>query len=56
MAQASKNSRVGSNTHKFACPCGGEVKMRTLFKNGKAQNVAVCEKCSRQERRPKDFK
>jgi len=55
MAQASKNSRTTSSTHKFFCPCGGEVKMKTLFEDGRVHNVAECEKCKRTERRPKDF-
>ncbi len=56
MAQVSKNARTGSSTHKFECPCGGEVKMRKVFKAGKPKNIAVCEKCNRQERKPSDFK
>jgi hypothetical protein len=56
MAQASKNSRTSSATQKFFCPCGGEVKMKTLFENGKVKNMAECEKCKRVERRPSDFK
>ncbi len=56
MAGASKNSRVGSTTHKFFCECGGEVVMKTLFENGKLKNVAECTQCKRVERRPKDFK
>jgi hypothetical protein len=55
MAQASKNSRTSVATHKFFCSCGGEVKMKTLFENGKVRNVAECEKCKRTERRPSDF-
>jgi hypothetical protein len=56
MAQASKNSRTSSATQKFFCSCGGEVKMKTLYENGKVRNVAECEKCKRSERRPSDFK
>jgi hypothetical protein len=56
MAQASKNSRTTSSTQKFFCSCGGEIKMKTLFENGKVKNVAECEKCKRTERRPSDFK
>jgi len=56
MAQASKNSRTTSATQKFFCSCGGEVKMKTLFENGKVKNQAECEKCKRVERRPSDFK
>lgn len=56
MAQVSKNARTSSTTHRFACPCGGEVKMRSVFSGGKMKNIAVCEKCKREERKPKDFK
>jgi len=55
MAQVSKNSRTSSATQRFFCPCGGEVKMKTLFENGKVKNLAECEKCKRTERRPRDF-
>lgn len=56
MAQVSKNARAASNTQKFACPCGGEVTMKSVFSSGKLKNMAVCEKCQRQERRPRDFR
>jgi len=55
MGQVSKNSRTSSTTHHFYCPCGGEVKMKTLFDDGRVKNVAECEKCKRTERRPSDF-
>ncbi len=55
MAAVSKNSRTTSSTQRFYCPCGGEVKMKTLFENGKVKNTAECEKCKRTERRPSDF-
>jgi len=56
MGQASKNSRTASATQKFFCPCGGEVKMKTIFENGKVKNMAECGKCKRVERRPSEFK
>jgi hypothetical protein len=56
MAQISKNARAVSSTQKFFCNCGGEIKMKTVFSGGKLRNVAECEKCNRQERRPRDFK
>jgi hypothetical protein len=56
MAQVSKNARTGTASQKFSCTCGGEVKMKSVFTSGKLKNVAVCEKCNRQERRPKDFR
>ncbi len=57
MAGVSKNARIGSGTHKFFCSdCGGEVKMRSIFSNGRMKHLCECEKCKRQERRPSDFK
>jgi hypothetical protein len=56
MAQASKNARTSSATQKFSCPCGGEIRMKAIFENGKMKNIAECEKCKRHERRPSDFK
>ncbi len=56
MAGASKNSRTTVATHKFNCPCGGVIAMKTIFEGGKLKNVAVCDSCKRTERRPKDFK
>ncbi len=52
----SKNARVGVVTQKFYCTCGGEVKMKLVFNNGKLRHVAECEKCRRQGRKPSDFK
>lgn len=59
MAQSSKNSRTGSAAHKFLHNegvCGGEIKMRSIFKDGKMMHLAECDKCKQQERRPSDFK
>ena len=56
MAQASKNARIGSGTHKFECPCGGEVKMKSVFSAGRMKHHAECEKCKRQERKPSNFR
>lgn len=56
MGQISKNARTSSATQKFFCSCGGEVKMKSIFNGGKLKNMAVCEKCKRQERKPGDFK
>lgn len=56
MGQVSKNARAGSTTHRFECPCGGEVKMKSVFQKGRIRNVAYCEKCNRVERRPRDFR
>jgi len=55
MAAISKNARTSSTTQRFYCPCGGEIKMKTLFEDGKIRNIAECEKCKRSERRPSDF-
>ncbi len=56
MAQVSKNARAASAAQKFSCPCGGDVKMKSIFAKGKLKNLAECEKCHRQERRPRDFR
>ncbi len=56
MAQMSKNARNSSATQTFNCPCGGEIKMKSLFVSGKLKNVAECQKCNRQERKPRDFR
>ncbi len=55
MAEISKNARTGIGTQKFFCGCGGEVKMKSVFNNGRLRNLAECEKCNRRERRPSDF-
>ncbi len=57
MAGASKNSRTTVATQKFIHEgCGGEIVMKTIMENGRIRNVAECQKCKKQERRPKDFK
>jgi len=56
MAAASKNARSTSGAQKFKCTCGGEVKMRSIFANGKLKYLAECETCNRQERRPSSFR
>ena len=56
MASVSKNARAASATQRFECPCGGEVKMKSVFTSGKLRYVAECDKCNRQERRPRDFR
>lgn len=56
MAELSKNARAGSGTEKFYCSCGGEIKMKTIFTNGKLRTVAECQECHRVERRPRDFR
>ena len=56
MAQVSKNARSGSTAQKFYCTCGGEVRMKSVFTSGKLKNLAVCDKCKREERRPRDFR
>jgi predicted RNA-binding Zn-ribbon protein involved in translation (DUF1610 family) len=55
MAQASKNSRTKTEVQKHFCPCGGEVKMKSVFSGRKLKNQAVCDKCGRVERRPRNF-
>ena len=55
MADISKNARGATVAQKFVCPCGGEVKMKSIFSKGKLRPVAVCEKCDRKERKPSSF-
>ena len=55
MPGLSKNARTIAGTHKFFCPCGGDVKMRSIFARGRMKHFAYCEKCRRKERRPRDF-
>jgi len=55
MAGTSKNARVVAGTHKFVCSCGAELKMRSVFAAGRMKHFAYCEKCKREERRPRDF-
>lgn len=56
MAEISKNARVNVIVEKHFCACGGEVKMKSLFANGKMRSVAECAKCNRTGRRPGDLK
>ncbi len=56
MAEISKNARTNVVVEKFFCACGGEVKMRSVFNNGKVKTLAECTKCNRTARRPGDLK
>ena len=56
MADISKNARTGSVSEKYLCSCGGEVKMKSIFNNGKLRNMAECDKCNRRERKPSNFR
>ena len=56
MAEISKNARVNVVVEKFSCHCGGEVKMKSIFANGRMKTIAECTKCSRTGRRPGDLK
>jgi hypothetical protein len=56
MAEISKNARVNVVVEKFFCACGGEVKMRSVFTNGRIKTLAECTKCNRTARRPGDLK
>jgi predicted RNA-binding Zn-ribbon protein involved in translation (DUF1610 family) len=55
MGAVSKNARTSSTTQRFYCPAGGEIVMRTVVVDGKAQNQARCERCGQVLRRPGDF-
>ena len=56
MAEISKNARVNVIVEKFSCNCGGEVKMKSVFANGRMKTIAECSKCNRTARRPGDLK
>ena len=56
MAEISKNARVNVIVEKFSCNCGGEVKMKSFFTQGRMKTLAECTKCSRTGRRPGDLK
>jgi hypothetical protein len=49
----SKNSRANSTVQTFIHYCGGEIKMVTIFQKGKMKNVARCEKCNAEAKRPR---
>ena len=55
MADISKNARGATSTQKFLCPCGGEIKMKSMFTKGKLKPIAECQKCNRTERKPSNF-
>jgi len=48
------NKRPRNGPDKFFCPGGGEIKMVTVFCKG-LKNVARCQRCKREERKPSDF-
>jgi hypothetical protein len=56
MAEISKNARVNVVVEKFFCGCGGEVKMKSVFTQGRMKTLAECTKCNRTGRRPGDLK
>ena len=56
MAEISKNARVNVVVERFSCGCGGEVKMKSVFANGRMKTIAECAKCNRTARRPGDLK
>jgi hypothetical protein len=56
VAEISKNARTNVVVEKYFCACGGEVKMRSVFSNGRIKTLAECNKCNRTARRPGDLK
>lgn len=52
----SKNARSGVKIQKFTHKCGGEIKMKSVFKNGKLKHFAECLECGEKSRKPKDMR
>ncbi len=50
----SKNARR-EGAHSLISKWGGNIKMKTVFKDGKMKHVAVCEKSGNTARKPKDL-
>ncbi|MFW6225955.1 MAG: hypothetical protein ACOC3V_03270 [bacterium] len=55
MAGVSKNARSGKSSQTFYHACGGEIKMKSIFSNGKLKNQAYCVQCGKTARRPKEL-
>ena len=51
----SKNARRGEGVKKLICKCGGEIKMRTVAKNGRMRHLARCNDCGNEARKPRDL-
>ena len=52
--QISKNARR-SGAHELISRWGGEIKMKSVFKNGRLRHIAVCSKTGNTARKPKDL-
>ncbi len=50
----SKNARR-EGAHELVSRWGGDIKMKTVFKDGKMKHVAFCEKSGNTARKPKDL-
>ncbi|MEM5948810.1 hypothetical protein WKV44_09690 [Spirochaetia bacterium 38H-sp] len=55
MGKVSKNAKVNRGAQKLLCSCGGEIQVKAVFENGKLKTHAVCSKCKKTGRRPKDL-
>ncbi len=53
-ANISKNARR-EGAQQLVSRWGGAIKMKSVFKNGKIQHVAVCEATGNTARKPKDL-
>ena len=51
----SKNARRQKIDAKLISKWGGEIKMHTVFENGKMKHLAKCEKSGNTARKPKDL-
>lgn len=52
--KVSKNARR-EGAQKLISKWGGEIKMKSVFENGKLKHFAICEETGKTARRPKDL-
>ncbi len=53
-ANISKNARRGG-AQQLVSRWGGNIKMKSVFKNGKMKHIAVCEATGNTARKPRDL-
>ena len=51
----SKNARRNASDKSLTSRCGGVIKMKSVFENGKLRHIAYCEKSGNTARKPKDL-
>jgi len=50
----SKNARR-EGAHQLVSRWGGEIKMKSVFENGRLRHMAICQKTGNTARKPKDL-